>query len=140
MRSFTIGVALVYLVLGSSVSSCTSVVSPGPPHHVHRVGPPPHAKAHGYRQHHTYRYYPSSYVYFDSTRKIYFYMESGAWRTGASLPSSIRIDLNEAVSIEMDTDKPYVHFGAHKKKYPPGQAKKGAGKGKGKGHGKGKRK
>jgi hypothetical protein len=129
---FTIRAALVYLVLIWSFSSCTSTVSSGPP----QYGPPPHAKAHGYRRRHTYRYYPSSYVYFDCTRKVYFYLEGSVWRMSASLPASIRIDLKEAVSLEMDTDKPYVHFGAHKKKYPPGQAKKGAGKGKGKGRGK----
>ncbi len=135
-QSLTLRVTLVYLMLIWSASSCTTTVSSVPP----QYGPPPHAQAHGYRQRHVYRYYPSSYVYFDCTRKIYFYLESGAWRMSASLPSSIRIDLNEAVSLEMDSDKPYVHFDAHKKKYPPGQAKKGTGKVKGKGHGKGKQK
>jgi hypothetical protein len=35
-------------------------------------GPPPHAKAHGYRAKHTYQYYPSASVYFDASRKVYF--------------------------------------------------------------------
>ena len=38
-------------------------------------GPPPHAPAHGYRAKHTYRYYPDASVYFDISRKIYFYLE-----------------------------------------------------------------
>jgi len=32
-------------------------------------GPPDHAKAHGYRAKHTYRYYPSAQAYYDVERK-----------------------------------------------------------------------
>ena len=35
-------------------------------------GPPAHAPAHGYRAKHAYRYYPSSCVYFDASKKVYF--------------------------------------------------------------------
>jgi hypothetical protein len=40
-------------------------------------GPPPHARAHGYRAKYSYRYYPSCYVYFDISRKCYFYLSGG---------------------------------------------------------------
>lgn len=87
-------------------------------------GPPPHAPAHGYRAKHSYYYYPSSYVYFDVTRNVYFYMEGSVWRTTASLPDSIRVKLGDHVTIDMDDDEPYREFESHKKKYPPGQMKK----------------
>ena len=32
--------------------------------------------------------------------------------------------MGEHVVLEMDTDKPYTYYSDHKKKYPPGQAKK----------------
>jgi len=32
--------------------------------------------------------------------------------------------VGEHVVLEMDTDKPYTYYSDHKKKYPPGQAKK----------------
>jgi hypothetical protein len=87
-------------------------------------GPPPHAPAHGYRAKHHYRYYPSCYVYFDISRKCYFYLSGDSWKVSASLPSHMRVQLGEYVSIEMDTDKPYTKFKDHKKKSPPGQLKK----------------
>jgi hypothetical protein len=80
-------------------------------------------------------YYPNSYVYFESGRNLYFYLDGGTWKMGASLPSTLRLDAGGAVTIEMDSDQPYSEFHAHKGKYPPGQAKKDddhPGKGKGK--------
>jgi len=41
-----------------------------------------------------------------------------------SLPQGIRLQLGDYVTIEMDTDKPYIQFEEHKRKYPPGQLKK----------------
>ncbi len=87
-------------------------------------GPPPWAPAHGYRAKHRYRYYPSFYVYFDLGRRVYFYLEGNTWRVSARLPSTIRIESANYVTIELETDKPYKYFTEHKKKYPPGQAKK----------------
>ena len=86
--------------------------------------PPPHAPAHGYRAKYSYRYYPSCYVYFDISRKCYFYLSGDSWKVSASLPLHMRVQLSDYVSIEMDTDKPYTEFKDHKKKYPPGQLKK----------------
>ena len=87
-------------------------------------GPPPHAPAHGYRAKYSYRYYPSCYVYFDISRKFYFYLAGDGWKVSASIPASMRVQLGDYVSIEMDTDRPYTKFKEHKKKYPPGQLKK----------------
>ena len=113
-----------------SLSSCkiptAGIQVGGPPVVVqdHRGGPPPHAKAHGYRAKHTYRYYTCARVYLDLHRKVYFYLEGDHWRMSVSLPSQLRVQLGEYVTIEMDSDKPYTRFEEHKQKYPPGQLKK----------------
>jgi len=94
------------------------------PKHKHKKGgPPAHAPAHGYRAKHQYRYYPSQKVYHDSDRGLYFYLKGYNWEIGASLPSNVRADLGESVTIELDTDKPYVHNADHVKKYPPKKSK-----------------
>jgi hypothetical protein len=87
-------------------------------------GPPPHAPAHGYRAKYAYRYYPACHVYFDVHRQVYFYLAGGNWRMSVSLPSNIRMRLADHVIIEMDSDRPYIKFSEHKRKYPPGQMKK----------------
>jgi hypothetical protein len=87
-------------------------------------GPLPWAPAHGHRAKYSYRYYPSLYVYFDLERRVYFYLEGDRWRVSAHLPSGIHIEVAHYVSIELDTDKPYEYFSEHRKKYPPGQARK----------------
>jgi hypothetical protein len=113
-----------------SISSCKTPTAGiqigGPPVVVQnqRGGPPPHAKAHGYRAKHTYRYYTHAMVYFDLHRRLYFYLEGDQWRMSASLPSKLRMRLGEYVTIEMDSDKPYLKFKEHKRKYPPGHRKK----------------
>ena len=91
---------------------------------VGKGGPPPHAPAHGYRAKYAYRYYPSSYVYFDASRKVYCYFENHCWWESASLPKDIRLKRGHYVTIEMDDDKPYSGFKGHVHKYPPGQLKK----------------
>jgi hypothetical protein len=63
-------------------------------------------------------------VYFDTYRKVYFYIEGNMWRMSVSLPQEIHVKLGDHVSIEMDIDKPYIHYEEHKHKYPPGQLKK----------------
>ncbi len=142
-----IGVAVLLALPGCVVEKRTShshaaaappsaAPAPAPPPPA-PAGPPAHAQAHGYRARHQYVYYPNSCVYYDSGRKMYFYLEAGSWKMGASLPAGIRLDVGGAVTLEMETDKPYVEFNAHKGKYPPGQAKKEEGHpGKGKAKGK----
>ena len=88
-----------------------------------KAGPPPHAPAHGYRAKYQYRYFPSCSVYYDTGRKIYFYLQGDNWRVSASLPNTLHLKLGDFVGIEMDTDKPYMHYEEHKAKYPPGQLK-----------------
>ena len=88
-----------------------------------KQGPPAHAPAYGYRAKHQYRYYPSRSVYYDTERGLYFYIKGDNWEVGASLPSSLSAGLGNYVSMELDTDKPYIHYTEHVKKYPPGQIK-----------------
>ena len=87
------------------------------------VGPPAHAPAHGYRAKHQYRYYPDQKVYHDAERGLYFYLKGDNWEVGASLPSPLRSALGGSVTMELDTDKPYVFNAEHVKKYPPKKAK-----------------
>jgi len=91
-------------------------------------GPPAHAPAHGYRAKHQYRYYPSSNVYKDTERGIYFYLKGDKWEVGASLPLPLREGLGESVSLELETDKPYIHHTEHIKQYPPKKPKSKKGK------------
>ena len=84
-----------------------------------KAGPPPHAKAHGYRAKHTYRYYPSANAYYDVERKAYFYLEGNNWQMGVSLPDSLSVRLGSHVTVEMDSDKPYTRFEEHKRQYLP---------------------
>ena len=95
---------------------------PPPPHA--KVGPPPHAPAHGYRAKHTYRYYPDAQVYLDISRELYFYLDDGMWRISVSLPRYLHVRLGDHVTIHMNSDRPYTKYSHHKKKYPPGQMKK----------------
>lgn len=87
-------------------------------------GPPAHAKAHGYRRKFGYKYYPDAQVYFDTARKVYFYLDGGSWRMSVSLPSELKVRLGNSVEIEMDSDKPYTEFKTHKVKYPKAKLKK----------------
>lgn len=104
--------------------------SPPPP--PEETGPPPWAPAHGYRAKYRYHYYPSSYVYYDVGRKLYFYYEGGNWQVSVSLPGWIHIDIDDHVTLEMNTGKPYDYHSEVVKRYPPGHGKK-KGKGKDKG-------
>lgn len=98
------------------------VVYSEPP--VEKKGPPPWAPAHGHRKKYRYRYYPETSVYYDAGRSIYFYIEGSNWVVAASLPNRLLKELGGYVIVDMNTDKPYTDHGAHKKKYPPGLAKK----------------
>ena len=73
----------------------------------------------------SYRYYPSSSIYYDVHRKLYFYPENGNWKIFASLPRNIKRELGDYVKLEMDADKPYIHHDKHVKDYPSIDSKKG---------------
>ena len=88
-----------------------------------KTGPPSHAPAHGYRAKHTYRYYPNEQTYYDTERRLYFYLEMDGWTFGASLPDHIKLS-NDYVSFHLDTDRPYEYFDEHVETYPPKKLKK----------------
>ncbi len=96
----------------------------GAPSHHKPAGPPPWAPAHGYRAKHRYRYYPSSHVYYDIGRGLYFHYGDGHWRVSVSFPAGIHIDVNDYVTLEMDTSRPYEHHSEVVKRYPHGHMKK----------------
>lgn len=120
-----LGAFCVSLVLSVFANGCSSPKSVGvvigerdkPDYRVahKRPGPPPHAPAHGYRKKFGYEYYPTANVYYDRSRKVYFYMSGHDWKVGVSLPSTFRVDVNEAVSLELSTDKPYLENEEHVK-------------------------
>ncbi|MGA7878879.1 MAG: hypothetical protein WCA08_24685 [Desulfoferrobacter sp.] len=85
--------------------------------------PPPWAPAHGYRAKHQYLYYPSAQVYFEPSRGLYFYFSGGHWAVSVSLPHGIHIDRGSAVTLGMDTGKPYKYHSEVVKRYPPGHGK-----------------
>ena len=100
-----------------------------PPHHktygedkVKKHGPPAHAPAYGYRAKHQYRYYSDSYVYYDTGRKVYFYMDNGAWQMSVSLPGFICLG-STFVTLEMDIGEPYKYNYVHREQYPPSKKK-----------------
>lgn len=113
------------------LAGCTLKVGESP--QVIATGPPPHAPAHGYRAKHQYYYYPAINAYYAPVRGVYFYYSGGSWQVGVSLPASLSVKIGDRVSLELDTDKPYIYNGEHKAKYPPGQMKKNTAPGKGKG-------
>ena len=128
MKPFSKLVAVA--AMGMFLGGCLGVTAYYKPTNKPKASPPAHAKAHGLRR--QYRYYPGAEVYFDLSRRVYFFYSGGSWQVNASLPSSLKVKLGSAVSIEMDSDKPYLHNRDHRKKYPPGQLKnKGKGKKKG---------
>ncbi|MBX3618315.1 hypothetical protein [Nitrosomonas sp.] len=107
-----------------------------------RGGPPPWAPAHGRRAkevRYRYQYYPASGVYVNVSTGSYFYMNGGSWQVGMTLPSTFMLDRSNYVSLELETDRPYLYFEEHKVKYKgngrPDNPGRGRGNGKGKGHG-----
>jgi hypothetical protein len=121
-RPALIGLIATCVSLALLTSSCSSV----PSHSAARYkkGPPLHANPRGTSHRYRFVYYPSSYVYFDSSQRAYFFIKDGRWTTALTLPRSVTVDRSEAVFIEMKTNKPYLHFDAHREKYPPRHLKK----------------
>lgn len=123
-RKRALASATIAAILCTSAGGCSSTSDgkppSSPPAQSARHGPPPWAPAHGYRRKFTYAHYPSCNVYFDRERKLWFWIEGRDWKIGVELPSRIRIDESEGVTIELDTDTPYAS----------GSSSKGRGKGK----------
>jgi hypothetical protein len=61
----------------------------------------------------------------------YFYLSGDTWQVAMTLPSTVRLDTSNYVSLELETDKPYQYYEEHKVKY------KGHGRSHGNGHGRG---
>lgn len=85
----------------------------GPP------GPPPWAAHHWYRRNHAYYYYPGYDVYYRPADRMWFYLDGGAWRIAARLPSGIRVDFDRAVSLSIESDRPYLYHERVVAYYPP---------------------
>jgi len=133
IRLLAVGLMLVFAFGCASTRGAVGVgwgdPAPHPEVKVDRKhGPPPHAPAHGYRAKHSYRYYPANEVYYDTGRRIYFYIEGGAWVADALLPYHLRMSLGGYETVEMYSDTPYEYHRKHKPKgqdkVPPGHAKK----------------
>ena len=88
--------------------------------HYDQHQPPAHAPAHGRRaQQHRYHYYPEAEFYFDTARRMYFYMNrAGEWNFSVNLPLYLRGYMNGSyVEIEMEENRPYVKHHDHKNRY-----------------------
>ena len=69
----TISLSILFMTLGCGKTKTIVVQHPSPEYRPPaKQGPPPWAPAHGYRAKYQYYYYPSSYVYFDTKKKLYF--------------------------------------------------------------------
>ena len=56
----------------------------------------------------TYEYYPSVDVYYDTTRKLYFYTDGEDWLESENLPETIIINKSEAETVRLKSDKPFL--------------------------------
>jgi len=86
--------------------------------------PPPWAPAHGYRakQQYRYVYYPRHEVYYAPETQLWFWLDGGRWRAGASLPVGIVVADAPGVAVVLGSDRPYVehdyvveHYGRHRR-------------------------
>ncbi|HSW14354.1 MAG TPA: hypothetical protein VLI06_16020 [Solimonas sp.] len=69
--------------------------------------PPGWAPAHGYRAKHRYVYYPTHEIYYEPASSLWFWLDGGGWRFGASLPVYYQQYTRGGISIELDADRPY---------------------------------
>ena len=89
---------------------------------IERIGPsepPPWARSHWYHRSYAYYYYPGADVYFRPADRVWFFLDRGAWRFGARLPDHIRMDFGRAVSLTLESDRPYLLHDRVIAYYPP---------------------
>jgi hypothetical protein len=67
----------------------------------------------------SYQYYPKCVVYYNIQRGLYFYRDDGTWKIFSSLPRNLGQQLGDFITIETDSDKPYLDNDKHVKKFPP---------------------
>ena len=97
---------------------------PPPPEVVvlERIGPPeppPWARRHWYHHSYAYYFYPGANVYYRPADHVWFYLEGGNWRIGARLPNHIHMDFGRAVSLSLESDRPYLFHERVVAYYPP---------------------
>ena len=64
-------------------------------------------------------------MYMNVSTGGYFYLNGGTWQVAMTLPSTVRLDVSNYVSLELETDRPYLYHDVHKVKYKgPGRSKK----------------
>jgi hypothetical protein len=127
MKGYTRAILAIMGICMILFPGCRRVIVESQPDVVYEKepGPPPHAPAHGYRRkYYSYIFYPSCSIYLDIERKLYFFLDAGAWKTAAILPPHIHLAMEGSVNIEMDTQTPYIKIDEHRKQYPPGQIRK----------------
>ena len=126
--------------IGGAAPAAAPAVEPG-----RGKGPPPWAPAHGRRAKYRYQYYPAQQVYHRPSDGVWFFLSGGQWRSGASLPAGMRIDVGSGfVPLDMDVDKPFAFHADVAASFSSGGGKPqptptpsaGEAGGKGKGHGK----
>lgn len=97
------------------------------------AAPPAHAPAHGYRAKHQYVYYRDREIYYEPERRLWFWIDGGAWRVGASLPAYYQQFTSRGVTIELGSDTPYSEHRDVVREYGKGskgsKSSKNAGKG-----------
>jgi hypothetical protein len=72
-----------------------------------------------------YQYFPSVRVYHDAERGLYFFLQGTEWRIAVALPSELRLQLRYYVTLEMDSDKPYLYNDQHEQQYPAERVNEG---------------
>ena len=91
-------------------------------------GPPPWAKAHGYRAKTRHIYFPDQNFYYDVQKHNYMYLSNNNWQISVALPSIfVGINLGNAAQIELDFtgNNPYRYNEVHIVKYKKEKKYKG---------------
>ncbi len=121
-RHHRILLLLAVILAITSLAGCRPPRLPGPRPIIIDGGHPDRPR-HRLR-HYRYRYFPGSQVYYDSSRKIYFYLSNNVWLSVPVLPRHIHVDWDDYVSLELEGPKPHLHHKDVFKRYPPRHKKK----------------
>ncbi|PLX51273.1 MAG: hypothetical protein C0613_01375 [Desulfobulbaceae bacterium] len=114
---------ILLLVALSALSGCRRPPLPAPGPVIIDDGHPgrrPHQRSRYYR----YRYFPAYEIYYDTSRRLYFYFSDGRWLSVRVLPRHYHIDARDYVIVELEGLKPHVHHRQMIKRYPPHKYRK----------------